>query len=81
MDKRTILISQIIMTFMMSSSMSGIMLLIAIGPTDVWLEIWPKQFLMAWPIAFVLTMVTWPLSMLLTRLICKKPVSITRQEV
>jgi Protein of unknown function (DUF2798). len=69
MDKRTILISQLVMTFMMAFSMSAIMLLIAVGPTAAWLQIWPKQFLIAWPIAFVMTLVTWPLSQKLTRLI------------
>ena len=67
MDKRTILISQLLMTFMMALSMSGIMSLISVGPTAAWLEIWPMQALMAWPIAFVLTMAAWPLSMALTR--------------
>ena len=71
MDKRTILISQLLMTFMMALSMSAIMLLIAVGPTAAWLEAWPKQFLIAWPIAFILTMVAWPLAQTLTRLITR----------
>ena len=58
MNKKTILISQILMTFMMAMSMSGIMSLIALGPTADWLAIWMKQFLFAWPIAFVLTGLT-----------------------
>lgn len=72
MDKRTVLFSQIIMTFMMASSMSGIMLLISLGPHEELLHIWPKQLVIAWPIAFILTMVLWPLSMSLTRLLIKK---------
>ncbi|WP_188254811.1 DUF2798 domain-containing protein [Pseudaminobacter soli (ex Zhang et al. 2022)] len=67
MDKRTVLISQLLMTFMMAVSMSGIMSLLSLGPTAAWLDIWPKQFLIAWPVAFVLTLVAWPLSMALTR--------------
>ncbi|WP_072185433.1 DUF2798 domain-containing protein [Citrobacter sp. CtB7.12] len=70
MDKRAILISQLLMTFMMASSMSGIMLLIAVGPTVQWLALWSRQFLMAWPIAFILTMIAWPVSVKLTYLIC-----------
>lgn len=66
MNKKTILISQLLMTFMMAASMSGIMSLIAMGPTAEWLVAWPGQFASAWPIAFVLTMVTWPLAMAIT---------------
>ncbi len=71
MDKKTIIISQLVMTFIMALTISGIMLLITLGPTAEWLAIWPKQFIMAWPIAFVLTMIAWPLSMALTRLIVR----------
>ena len=67
MDKRTIIVSQILMTGMMAFSMSAIMLLLAVGPTAQWLEIWPTQFITAWPIAFVMTNVAWPLSQALTR--------------
>lgn len=55
-DKKTLLLAQILITFMMSLSMSGIMSIIALGPTAFWLSEWPKQFIIAWPIAFVLTM-------------------------
>lgn len=55
-DRKTILIAQILITFMMALSMSGIMSMIALGPTEFWLREWPKQFIIAWPIAFVLTL-------------------------
>lgn len=60
MDKRTILTTQIIMTLLMATSMSGIMSLIAIGPSRAWLAAWPGQVVIAWPIAFVMTMMLWP---------------------
>ena len=71
MDKRTIIISQILMTGMMALSMSAIMLLIAVGPTAAWLEIWPMQFITAWPIAFVMTNLAWPVSQAMTRAITR----------
>jgi Zn-dependent protease with chaperone function len=71
MDKKTAIISQVFMTFLMALSMSGIMSLIMLGPTTVWLRIWMTQFVMAWPIAFVLTMVAWPASKKLTRLVVR----------
>lgn len=55
-DKPTLLLSQLLITLMMAFSMSGIMSLIALGPSAEWLRIWPRQFIIAWPIAFVLTL-------------------------
>lgn len=56
-DKKTLLLAQVFITFMMASSMSGIMSLIVMGPTAEWLHHWPRQFIIAWPIAFCLTLV------------------------
>lgn len=58
MNKKILLIAQILMTFMMALLMSGIMSLIALGPTKQWLSVWPIQFIIAWPIAFILTQFT-----------------------
>lgn len=57
MDKRIVLTAQIFITFMMAFLMSGIMSLIALGPTSLWLQVWPRQFIIAWPVAFCLTLV------------------------
>lgn len=73
MDKKSVIVTQLIMTFMMAVSMSGIMSLMAIGPTDVWLSRWPIQALSAWPVAFIATMVLFPLASRLTRLVLRKP--------
>lgn len=56
-DRKTLLLAQIFITFMMAASMSGIMSLLALGPTRYWLEHWPRDFIIAWPIAFCLTLV------------------------
>lgn len=55
-EKRTILVAQVLITCMMAFLMSGIMSLIALGPSELWLKSWPTQFITAWPIAFVLTL-------------------------
>ena len=55
-DRKTLLLAQVLITFMMALSMSGIMSFIALGPTVLWLSVWPKQFIIAWPIAFVMTL-------------------------
>lgn len=60
-DKKTLLVAQAMITMMMAFSMSGIMSLIALGPTTHWLQEWPRAFITAWPIAFVLTLFVGPL--------------------
>jgi cation transport ATPase len=62
MDKRTIIVTQIFMTCLMALSMSGIMSLIALGPSAEWFATWMKQFIIAWPIAFVMTNILWPIA-------------------
>ncbi|GHF37061.1 DUF2798 domain-containing protein [Seohaeicola zhoushanensis] len=69
MDRKTIIIAQLFITFMMATLMSGVMSLIALGPTAEWLHGWPRQVIIAWPIAFVFTQFTTPLAFFLaTRL-------------
>lgn len=64
MSKKSIFLSQVIMTFIMAATMSGIMGLIFGGGFSMeWLAGWPLQFAIAWPIAFCLTMIAWPASM------------------
>jgi sulfite exporter TauE/SafE len=55
-EKKTLLIAQLCITCMMAFSMSGIMGLLVMGPTAEWLHAWPRQFITAWPIAFILTL-------------------------
>lgn len=62
-SKKHALISQVFMTFIMAAMMSGLLGLIFSGGFSMdWLTTWPKQFIVAWPIAFLLTMVAWPAS-------------------
>ncbi|WP_262852113.1 DUF2798 domain-containing protein [Mumia quercus] len=71
MNKRFILLSQVFMTLMMAASMSGLMSLLHAGPTLEWLKDWPVQFLIAWPIAFCLTMVAWPAAMAMASVVLR----------
>jgi hypothetical protein len=73
MDKKTLLIGQVLMTFLMALSMSGILSAIMMGLTAEWLAHWPQQFIIAWPIAFVMTLiwsrVAFPLAGRLSRML------------
>lgn len=66
------ILTQIIMTFMMAVTMSGIMTFIALGPTALWLSVWPKAALTAWPFAFVCGAVAFPVASRIARLIMKR---------
>lgn len=64
MDKKFALVSQISMTLLMAAVMSGLLGLIFSGGFLIeWLARWPLQCIVAWPIAFVVTMVAWPIAM------------------
>ena len=56
MDKTTMFLTQVIMTFMMATTMSGIISL----TEALWLSSWLKSALIAWPIAFVLDGIAFP---------------------
>jgi hypothetical protein len=60
-EKKVLLLAQGFITMMMAFSMSGVMSLIALGPTREWLMEWPVNFIVAWPIAFCFTLVVGPL--------------------
>lgn len=71
MSKKFLLVAQVFMPFIMAAIMSAVMGLIAAGPTLEWLANWPISFVIAWPIAFLLTMVAWPVSLTLATLVSK----------
>lgn len=72
MDKTTVILAQLLISLLMALAMSGIMSAMAMGLTAEWLSIWPRQFLTAWPIAFVLSTlasrIAFPMAVRLRRL-------------
>ncbi len=56
-DKKTILIAQFLISMTMAFLMTGIFSLLELGPTMEWLQLWMKNFITAWPIAFVLSII------------------------
>lgn len=53
--KQTLIIAQLFISLMMAFLMTGIFSFIELGMTHMWLYTWMKQFIVAWPIAFVLS--------------------------
>lgn len=66
--KKTMILAQLLIALMMAFLMSGIMSFLHLGPTRLWLEQWLGTFIIAWPIAFCLSLVVGPLSFRLARI-------------
>lgn len=60
MPKKTQIVLQLLMTFMMALTMSGIMGFISVGPE--FFSHWPLSFIIAWPIAFIVTQIVTPIA-------------------
>lgn len=60
LPKKTTLVMQIAMTFMMALTMSLTIGLIQVGPS--FLSHWPQTFIVAWPIAFIYTRIINPIA-------------------
>jgi hypothetical protein len=67
MPRKNQIILSVFITFFMSLSMSGVMGFISVGPD--FLSQWPRVWLMAWPIAFIVTQFVTPLAFKLTLMV------------
>jgi len=54
---KTVLLAQAIISFCMALLMSGYATCLQFGFTAEWLAVWSKAFVMAWPVAFCLSLV------------------------
>lgn len=60
LPKKTTLVLQLSMTFMMALVMSGSLGFITAGPE--FLSHWPQMFIIAWPLAFIWTRIINPIA-------------------
>ncbi|MHA6690463.1 DUF2798 domain-containing protein [Devosia sp. A449] len=67
MPKKTQIVLQLLITFMMALTMSGIMGFVSAGQD--FLSHWPLTFAIAWPVAFIVTQVVTPVAFKLAFLI------------
>lgn len=72
--KKMIIVAQFFISGMMALFMSGVMSVIHMGFTSVWLAQWGPNFLTAWPIAFVASMVVGPIGFALARKVLREEV-------
>jgi len=71
-EQRTALINAVLMAGFMALMMSGCLSLINFGPTPKWLWGWGRSFLLAWPLAFVLSLCFGKRIMLLSRRLARQ---------
>lgn len=74
MDFKTRTVMQLSMTFLMALTMSGIMATIILGFGEVSISMWLGQFIYAWPIAFIMTNLVFPVAMFFTNLVLARAV-------
>ena len=53
---KTLLIAQAIISFSMALMMTGFFAFLELGATAAWLHAWARHFVIAWPIAFCLSL-------------------------
>lgn len=54
--KQTLILAQIFISLMMAFLMTGIFSFVELGMNQEWLYTWAKHFVVAWPIAFILSL-------------------------
>ncbi|MGL5250998.1 MAG: DUF2798 domain-containing protein [Enterovibrio sp.] len=54
-SKQTLIIAQILISLMMAFLMTGIFSFLELGLSQEWLNTWISRFIVAWPIAFILS--------------------------
>ncbi|EKD60798.1 MAG: 50S ribosomal protein L1 [uncultured bacterium] len=59
---RTILLAQLFISCMMAALMTGIFGFAKLGATQAFMQQWRQSFIVAWPIAFMLSLVVGPIA-------------------
>lgn len=59
---RTILLAQVFISCMMAGLMTGIFGFLKLGATAAFLQQWGQSFIVAWPIAFMLSLAVGPIA-------------------
>jgi len=71
-NKKLIILAQAIISGLMALLMSGLMSLFHLGFSAELLQIWSSTFIVAWPIAFVLSLFVGPASFKMAGLILSR---------
>lgn len=56
-NPKTLILAQAMISFAMALMMTGFFAFLALGATVEWLHAWTRSFIIAWPLAFCLSLV------------------------
>ncbi|QFY61196.1 DUF2798 domain-containing protein [Rhizobium grahamii] len=70
-DTKTLLIAQLFISGMMAFMMTGFFGFLHLGPSAEWLREWSHSFVIAWPVAFCLSLGVGKLSFKLAAMITR----------
>ncbi|MCR6499746.1 DUF2798 domain-containing protein [Shinella sp. CPCC 101442] len=68
---KTVILAQVFISGMMACLMTGFFSLLKLGPTLLWLDMWAHTFVVAWPVAFVFSLIVGPVAFKLAHAILK----------
>ena len=71
-NKKTLILAQALIACMMAGLMTGIFGFLHFGATETFLAEWGRSFLMAFPLAFLLSLGVGPLAFRLARLMTRQ---------
>jgi len=66
-DKKTLILAQALIALMMATLMTGIFSALHVGLTGTWLVEWGRAFVIAFPLAFLLSLAVSPIAFRLAR--------------
>jgi hypothetical protein len=61
-NKKTLLLAQALIALMMATFMTGFFSFLSLGPTSQWILAWGKSFVIAFPVAFLASLVISPIA-------------------
>lgn len=61
-NKKTLLLAQALIALMMATFMTGFFSFLNLGPTSEWFLAWGQSFVLAFPVAFLASLVISPLA-------------------
>ena len=68
-NKKTLILAQALIALMMATFMTGFFSFLNLGPTSEWFLAWGKSFVLAFPVAFLASLVISPIAFRLARML------------
>lgn len=73
-SKQTVLLAQLFIAGFMAAFMTGFFGFLHLGANAAWLQEWGRSFVIAWPVAFLASMVAGPLGFRMAALVLRRKI-------